>query len=669
MNLKTVLISAFVLMLPLVSQDPAEAKKKGTDCFTSNDRMVALSPGAIEIDGYLGNKLDLCIKNRLMAQDVDEFTKPYIIRDEPSWGWRGEFWGKWYTSAMLGYGYHPSPEYKAIIDKALNDIISSQSPDGYIGTSSSSDRTDGEWDIWGRKYAMLGLIANYDITGNKAALDAAAKAADSLIDEVGPESGKNISATGWIGWKGLGSDSVLEPIVLIYERTGEKRYLDFAEYIVETWNEPNSLSPVGLQLVQGTIEGKNMWKLGGAPKAYEMTSCFEGLCELYRATGNGYYLKACECFFENVMKEEITVIGSGSMSEIWCHTRARETEVMYEAMETCATATWIKFCYQMLRLTGDSKYADAMETALYNALLAAMTPDGSWWSYFTPLMGQRTPSFVQFEDMHSSCCVVNGPRALMLTPYWTMMTDSEGVAVNLYTPFTASVSIPSGQKARYNMVTEYPRDGRVVFSIEQPKAETYTVKFRIPAWSKLNKMKINGEEYHGYLIPGTYAEVSREWKTGDTVELVFDMRTRVSYALSGCGDQSLSRGPVVLAFDSRLYEPNASPDKKYGPMYRYEFLHCDGGGYVDAELVESEDPDTWMTFRVPVKDEAGGKHYLYMCDFTSAGNLWKDGNLFRTWIQQPFDSRHMYPKTDWRINGPHPATCPEIPEKYRVTEK
>jgi len=532
------------------------------------DRLDALAPGAIRIGGYLGHKLDLCIDNRLMAQDIEDFTKPFQVRDEPWWGWRGEFWGKWYTAAVLGYGYRSTPEYRAIIDKAVDGIIASQTADGYIGTSQAPVRVDGNWDIWGRKYALLGLIANYDLTGNKAALDAAAKAALSLIEEVGPGSGRNISATGWIGWKGLGSDSVLEPIVQLYQRTGDKRFLDFAEYIVDTWSTPNELSPTGLRLIEDLIAGMPMWKLGGAPKAYEMTSCIEGLCELYRATGNQTYLKACEAFFDNVMREEITIIGSGSMSEIWCHTRMRETEVMYEAMETCATATWLKFLYQMLRITGESKYADALETGLYNAMLAAMTPQGEWWSYFTPLMGERTPSFLQFEDMHSSCCVVNGPRGLMITPYWAVMTDGKGVAVNLYAPFDASVPTPSGQQAAVKIDTDYPRGGKITLNVDPAKTEAFVLKVRIPRWSERTTLKINGTAYDGYVIPGTYAEIDRTWNPGDQVELTLDMRTRVAYAPSGCGDQALQRGPVVLAFDSRLYKPDADPDKKNGPMYR-----------------------------------------------------------------------------------------------------
>ncbi len=658
---------AISVLMALTAPGTVNGKEKTPHALPAYgvDKFNAPAPGSVRIGGYLGGKLDLSIENRIMAQQLDPFIKPFEERDEPLWGWRGEFWGKWYTSAVLAYGYRPTPEFKAIIDQGVGRIVASQTPDGYIGTSPREVRIDGDWDIWGRKYALLGLLANYDLTGDRKVLDAAVKAADALIGEVGPGSGNNISATGWVGWKGLGSGSVLEPIALLYQRTGEKRFFDFAEYIVGTWDEPNSLSPSGIRLIQGVISGVPMWKLGGAPKAYEMTSCFEGLCELYRATGNGYYLTACEKLFENVMREEITVIGSGSTSEIWCHTKMRQNEVLYEAMETCATATWIKFMYQMLRLTGECKYADAMEDALYNALMASMTPKGEWWSYFTPLMGERTPSFRQFRDMDSSCCVVNGPRALMLTPYWAFMTDAGGVVINIYNQAEAMLKSPSGHSLAVNIDTDYPRTGKVAVSLKPAKEEKFAVKFRIPEWSRQNTVKINGEEYTGYVIPGTYCVIEREWRSGDRVELGFDMRTRVCYAPNGVGDQALKRGPVVLAFDSRLYAPNIAPAKKDGPMYRYSFHHTVAGGLVDAQLVPSADPAIWMTFNVPVEDESGALHTLQMCDFTSAGNTWDGKTIFRTWVQQPFDVRHLYQKTDWRINAPNSRERPEIPEVYK----
>jgi hypothetical protein len=85
-------------------------------------------------------------------------------------------------------------------------------------------------------------------------------------------------------------------------------------------------------------------------------------------------------------------------------------------METCVTATWMKFLYQLLRLTGDVKYADELEKNLYNGLLGAQMPGGGWWAYFSGVNGERVPSLMQHDDVGLSCCVVSGPRALLLTP-------------------------------------------------------------------------------------------------------------------------------------------------------------------------------------------------------------------------------------------------------------
>ena len=660
----------FVLYLGMISIIPASDTNNTPTTFAGTplklvcqDKLSPLPPGQIQISGYLGHKLDLCVSNRVMLQNVDACVEPFKIRNDGLGGFRGEFWGKWYTSAMLAYGYTQQPEHLKIVEDAIAKLIQTQADDGYIGTNGAEKehRTDGFWNIWGRKYALLGMIANFDQTGNQKVLESACRAADCLIEEIGATSGKNIAATGWVGWKGLDSCSVLEPIVLLYQRTGEPRYLEFADTIVRSWDHPNRLSPTGLRLIQNVFGDAAMWKMSGAPKAYEMTSCFEGLCELYRATGNDYYFDACKKLAENILRDEITIIGSGSMAEIWCNTRKRQTEPMYHAMETCVTATWLKYLYQLLRLTGESRYADEMEITLYNALIAAQMPQGNWWAYFTPLMGERTASHIQFPEIGSSCCVANGPRALMLTPYWAIMGTADGPAVNLYAPLKAQIQTPAHQKLTLNCETEYPAEGSVKITMDLKQPESFMLKLRIPGWSRQTTLSINGEPYQGYIIAGTYAHIERTWKTGDVIELGLDMRTRVQYAPAGTGDQALIRGPLVLSFDSRLIPPQ--PDPQSVPMYRYEFHHSEGD-FVDVKRIPSPDPNIWLTFEVPVQDESGALHTLPMCDYTSAGNLWGEGNVFRTWIQQPFDVRHLYIILDWRVNT-HVGVVPQIPDIYK----
>ena len=279
--------TVIIALTPAVAAKPKNNIKPVSHIKVAN----ALDPapsGSVQIDGFIGNRLDLCIENRLMAQDIERVVQPFRDKPDGNWGFRSEFWGKWFTGAMLAYGYQPTQEHRAVVEKAVRELMATQDANGYIGTYQDENHL-GDWDIWGRKYVMLGLLAYYDQTGDRTALDAAAKVADHLIREAGPESGVNIAETGWIGWKGLASSSVLEPIALLYQRTGEQRYLDFAHHIAKSWDSPNKLSPTGIRLIQEAISGTPLWKMSGAPKAYEMMSCYEGLCEIYRATGEKIY--------------------------------------------------------------------------------------------------------------------------------------------------------------------------------------------------------------------------------------------------------------------------------------------------------------------------------------------------------------------------------------------
>ena len=227
-----------------------KADKPKTESTVRISDVLSPAPyGSTHLGGYLGDKLDLCIANRLMAQDIERVVQPFRDKPDGNWGFRSEFWGKWYTAAVMGYAYAPTPENRAVIDRAVQELVATQDENGYIGTYLDENHL-GEWDIWGRKYVMLGLLGYYDQTGDRSVLEAAMKVADHLIAEAGPDSGVNIAATGWIGWKGLASSSVLEPIALLYEKTGEQRYLDFARHIIRSWDTPNRLSPTGIRLVQ-----------------------------------------------------------------------------------------------------------------------------------------------------------------------------------------------------------------------------------------------------------------------------------------------------------------------------------------------------------------------------------------------------------------------------------
>jgi DUF1680 family protein len=139
---------------------------------------VLRSAVSVKINGFIGDKLDSSYQNRILAQDVDRLIAPFNNRSE-TFCWQSEFWGKWFTSAVLAYRYRPEPELKMKLDKAVDGLITTQTPDGYIGNY-ANDKHLAAWDIWGRKYCLLGLLSYYDLTSEQKVLKAAVNLANHL---------------------------------------------------------------------------------------------------------------------------------------------------------------------------------------------------------------------------------------------------------------------------------------------------------------------------------------------------------------------------------------------------------------------------------------------------------------------------------------------------------
>ena len=603
--------------------------------------VFSFSPsGSVKFDGRLREKIDLCVEHRIKAQNTEALVVPYQTRPG---GFQAEFIGKWVTSALLACADQDHPEVRSAVDQTVGQLIATQSPDGYLGIYSDPQRarSTGDWDIWDRKYALLGLIAHHDVSGDVASLKAACAELDQLIKHVGPGA-KPILETDLNVLKGLASSSILEPVALLYQRTGQTAYLDFANYIVTSWGQPSKYAPQGLHLMETAEAEKPPMK----NHAYCITSCFEGVCELYRATGDPKFLKAALGFGQSIATYEVMINGGCANQELFCEGTRYQTEILEQPQETCAIVTWMKFCSQLLRLTGDSEWADHLETSLYNALLGAMVPEGQWWSYFSPLAGQRVPSHVQYAgDIHLSCCVANGPRALLLTSRWAVMSASEGPVVNLYAPGTANLKLGDGTDVRLVQETDYPVGGQIALTVTPSRTSPFTLRLRIPGWSKKTSLTINGADVP--VQPGTYAQLNRTWNAGDKILLQLDMRGRAIPAPSGAPEFALMRGPVLLTLDNRL-----TPAQEIDAH-----LVMDGDGYVELKWSEKKSPDVWMSIDVPF--EIKPSHFflhrtvnLAMCDYSSAGNEWSDSNIFRVWLPQPLFLGDAYPADTWKLMYP-----------------
>lgn len=618
--MKTIFVAfVFILLIPvfLAAQTKPVVLKP--------DVLQPWQANSIRMKGHLGEKINLCIDERIKKQDVQMLVDPFKQRMETHL-WQTEFWGKWILSAIASWEYTHDPEMLAKIKTAVSGLLATQTPDGYIGNYSPQAQL-AHWDIWGRKYTLLGLLAYYDISSDKKALEASCKLADHLMMQVG-EGKADIVKTG--NYRGMPSSSILEPMVLLYRHTGEKKYLDFAKYIVNQWETQN-----GPKLLSKAISGIDVadrfpfpgewWSWDNGQKAYEMMSCYEGLLELYRITGEGDYLRSAEMAVKNIIETEINVAGSGSAFECFYHGGERQTEPTYHTMETCVTFTWIKLCNNLLRLTGNPLYADQIEKTMYNALMASMKEDGSQIAKYSPLEGHRHEGEHQC-NMPINCCNANGPRAFTLIPKMAYMSSGKEIIINLYSASIASIAISPKNKVVIEQKTDYPVTDRIQLTLQPEKAEAFTLALRIPAWSETSVILVNGTPVES-VQSGRYARISRTWNPGDKVTLQLDMNGRLMVLK---GYQAILRGPVLLARDTRFND---------GFVDETAIVQSKDSK-VELQPSENKPANIWMAFIAPLvlgtdlEGEFRNAHPVHFCDFGSAGNTWSSDVRYRVWIKQ-----------------------------------
>ena len=569
------------------------------------DQLQILPPGGVSLRGRLGKALEKSVNHRLKKVNYDHLVAPFRDRNERDGRWRCEFWGKIVRSAIRSWHAVPDPGLEQLIRKTVHDLCATQTPDGCISSYPAELQTK-DWDIWGRKYALLGLCRYYrEIERSEEVRHAVARCLDHLMTQVGPEAQRIVDCGHHTG---LAASSLLGAVVAAARVTGEKRFLDYAKWIAAQG---------------GSTEG-NIFALarrGTAPaelgngKAYEMTSCFEGLLELYRETGDPEQLDAVMKYFRAVRDRELFITGAGGLKdmwgEFWYEGRRNQTRSDAGSLgETCVTTTCIRFFGQILRLTGELSAADEMERALYNGILGAMVPDGSWWLHAnpTPLAGSsfKKRAGDQIPGYGEDCCVAQGPEALATAACYAVMHTEEGPAVLFYEPCEAKIPLADGSEAALSITGNYPDGATAAITVSLPAPRRFRLKLRVPTWSTRTRIRVAGEEIPAH--PGTFAEIDRLWRTGDRVELEFDLRFRAVPAPDGGALLAAMRGPVLFARDSRLGELDTpvSPEE-----------------IENAQEIPAE-PEFARLCRLP----DGSK----LCDYASAGNRFTPENTLRVWL-------------------------------------
>ena len=599
------------------------------------DKQFDLPAGSVALRGISDEKIRAVTEGTLKVIDMAALAD--YFRYTMDMFATGEFWGKLMRASCLICSYTGDPSLRAIVDRAAADMLSLQREDGCLSTCPDHTQPKGSngSDLWERKYVLMGLLAYYELTGSAEALDACVRLVRYTNAQVGKPPKTPITETGW-AFCGIESSSILEPVLRVYHITKDPAALELATYIVESGCCQRE------HIFEAIRRGKSPLEIGwngvaeqSIAKAYEMMSCFEGLCEYHRATGDPEALETVKIFWDKVLAEEITLLGSGGADapfnlgpgtgEQWNRTRFEQTNPDIDLMmETCVTVYWMRLCHQLLRLTGEVKYADELERSLYNAIFGALRPDGRFFEYFPRFNGTRNPKVnysFNIKGFDLSCCTANGPTGLGLAPFLAFAGTPDGVAVNLYE--NGTVRVPFGDAAvTLEMETDYPLVGKAtlrVLAVEGsiPAEKPFVISLRVPSFAEdFTVMDAFAPRNMVKGKAGTYLRLCGNITAGDEWLVCFDIPLVKHPAPRGsnrAGDHfvAFTYGSILLARDARDGISPTVPISD-GEIRDWRVAPSERGGFLTACVTV-------------------GEAELKLIDYMTAGNDWQNTE-FASWL-------------------------------------
>jgi len=562
------------------------------------DVLTPLQPSDVKVGGEIGRRIDITVNNNLLVLNADkDFLAPFQKKGQGG-GYIGL--GKLIDATVRFAAYTHDEKVLALKKHLVQETISAQEADGYIGIMQPASRMWSLWDVHEMHYVAWGLLSDYRFFGEKPSLEAARKIADYIIARW-PTMPKNWDAKTGVATH-VSVTGLERTLIALAQATGERKYTDFClkDRALAEWDLPIVIGR--RDLIEGHIY------------AYMCRSLAQ--LELFRMVPDERLLNPTRRAMDFLTRGDgLAITGGAGQWEIWTD----DQDGRGQLGETCATAYQIRVYESLLRLRGDAKMGDLLERTIWNALFAAQSPDGRRIRYYAPTEGPR-----EYHPTDTYCCPCNFRRIVAELPTFVYYRSDGGVAVNLYGPSEAKLALAGGVTVALAQETDYPNSGRVVVRVDPSKAATFPLRLRIPAWCKAAKVSVNGQAAE-QPAGGSFLAIHREWKAGDQVTLEMPMDWRLVLGRKRqAGRAAVMRGPLVFclnpAQNPKVLAPldgadlgriQLNPKKIEGPLpdasVRPDGIACRLRGWksgygtkppgdLDLKLTEFADPDGKATY-------------------------------------------------------------------------
>jgi DUF1680 family protein len=482
------------------------------------------------------------------------------------------------------------PELRAAADKAIDEVIAVQEPSGYLNTYYQDDRkslrmlpqtqTTGH-ELYNIGHMLQGAIAYYRGTGDRKLLDAGIRFVDDfLIPNFGPAPKKPIVS---------GHPEIEMGLIELYRITGDKRQLDLAGYILRGDERIELPERRTIYMFSGTPFTARTKLQGHAVRA--MYACC-GATDYYLETGDPAYLQTLNTLWNDMTTTKMYVTGGvGSRSDGEAFGDAYELPNFRAYGESCAAIGNMMWNWRMLAVTGDAKFTDVMERALYNGINSGMSLDGTLYCYRNPLaFDPSTGDKIRNPWYDVTCCPPNLERTFGSLPGYFYSTSADGIYAHLYDNSELNWRLENGVGLKVVQKTNYPWDGAVEIAVTPAEATEFTFYLRIPGWADHAQVTVNAKVFPG-ATPGSYLPIRRRWSAGDVIRLTVDVVPQVIEANPRVADDSgrvaIQRGPLIYCLEEidqpsgiALSDVAVNPDRRPAEQFQTEFRNDLLGGIV-----------------------------------------------------------------------------------------
>jgi uncharacterized protein len=486
---------------------------------------------------------------------------------------------KWFEGACSVYAITKDKPLKALIDRFVQTVVVSQRADGYIHTqtlikekNNPGQKSEFEerlhFETYNFGHLMTAACIHYRATGEKTLLNVAIKATDFLYryyKRAPFELAQNaICPSHYMG------------IVEMYRTTHDPRYLELAKGVIDI----RSLVVKGTDDNQDRIPFRQQTKAMG--HAVRSNYLYAGVADVYMETGEDSLLHCLHSIWDDVVHSKMYI--TGACGALYDGTSPDGTDYTPDSVqkvhqsygrsfqlpnltahnETCANIGNMIWNWRMFELSGEAKYTDVMEQALYNSVLSGISLDGKNYFYTNPLAASDDfPYTLRWsEGKHKErqpyiscfCCPPNTVRTIAEAQQYAYSVSPKGIWVNLYGANKLETALEDGGLVNLVQNGDYPWDGHIELELNKAPKNAFSILFRIPGWCQGAKVSVNGQLVQSGLTPETYFEVNRVWKKGDKVELDLPMSVRLIESnplVEETRNQvAVMRGPLVYCLES-----------------------------------------------------------------------------------------------------------------------